>query len=68
MEFVILFNGELIGGVNLEKCEDERTYEIGWTIRKDMRGKGFATEAAKALKDYACRSSETRDRTRDYAR
>ena len=56
MEFVILFNGEIIGGVNLEKCEDERTYEIGWTIRKDMRGKGFATEAAKALKDYAFES------------
>ena len=53
MEFVVLLNGEIIGGVNLEKCEEEKTYEIGWTIRQDHRGKGYATEAAKALKDYA---------------
>ena len=53
MEFVVLLNGEIIGGVNLEKCGDDRTYEIGWTIRKDMRGSGYATEAAKALIDYA---------------
>ena len=53
MEFVVLLNGEIIGGVNLEKIGDERTYEIGWIIRKDMRGKGYAIEAAKALKDYA---------------
>ena len=53
MEFVVLLNGDIIGGVNLEKCEADRTYEIGWIIRKDMRGKGYAVEAAKALKDYA---------------
>ncbi len=53
MEFAVLLSGEIIGGVNLEKCGEDRTYEIGWTIRKDMRGKGYATEAAKALMDYA---------------
>ena len=53
MEFAVLLNGEIIGGVNLEKYEDDRTYEIGWTIRSDMRGKGYASEAAKALMDYA---------------
>jgi RimJ/RimL family protein N-acetyltransferase len=53
MEFAVLLNGEIIGGVNLEKCGDGRTYEIGWTIRKDMRGKGYASEAAKALMDHA---------------
>ena len=53
MEFVILLNGEIIGGVNLERCEDDRIFEIGWTIRKDFRGNGYATEAAKALTDYA---------------
>lgn len=53
MEFAVLLSGEIIGGVNLEKCGVDRTYEIGWTIRKDMRGKGYATEAAKALMDYA---------------
>ena len=53
MEFVILLNGEIIGGVNLEKCEADHVFEIGWTIRRDMRGKGYATEAAKALMDHA---------------
>ena len=52
-EYVILLNGEIIGGVNLEQCGDGRNYEIGWTIRKDLRGNGYATEAAKALIDYA---------------
>ncbi len=52
MEFVVLLNGEIIGGVNLESVA-AGIYEIGWTIRQDRRGKGYATEAAKALVDYA---------------
>lgn len=52
-EYVILLNGGIIGGINLEKCEDDRTYEIGWVIRRDERGKGYASEAAKALTEYA---------------
>lgn len=52
-EYVILLNGEIIGGVNLERCGEERIYEIGWTIRRDCRGNGYATEAARALTDYA---------------
>ena len=52
MEFVILLNGEIIGAVNLED-ENDGKYEIGWIIREDMRGKGYAAEAAKALMDYA---------------
>ena len=52
-EFVVLLAGEIIGGVNLEKCEAANTYEIGWIIREDMRGKGYAAEAAKALTEYA---------------
>ena len=52
LEFVILLNGEIIGGINLENCGDH-IYEIGWTIRSGSRGKGYATEAAKALADYA---------------
>ncbi|MCR5329317.1 MAG: GNAT family N-acetyltransferase [Saccharofermentans sp.] len=52
MEFVILLNGEIIGAVNLE-YENDGKYEIGWIIRENMRGKGYAAEAAKALMDYA---------------
>ena len=53
MEFAVLLNGEIIGGVNLEKYEDDRTYEIGWTIRSDMRGKGYASELTKQMTDKA---------------
>jgi RimJ/RimL family protein N-acetyltransferase len=52
-EYVVLLDGEIIGGVNLEKIGNDPVYEIGWVIRKDKRGSGYATEAAKALSDYA---------------
>ena len=52
-EYVVLFDGEIIGGVNLERIGGEPIYEIGWVFRKDKRGAGFATEAALALKDHA---------------
>lgn len=51
-EYVVVLNGQIIGGVNLEHCQDQ-TYEIGWTIHKDYRNHGYATEAAKALIVYA---------------
>lgn len=53
MEYVVLTDNEIIGGVNLERIGDARVYEIGWTLRKDRRGYGYATEAAKALMDHA---------------
>ncbi len=52
-EYVVLLNGEIIGASNLEKCENRNGYEIGWIIRQDKRGMGFASEAAKALMAYA---------------
>ena len=29
-EYVITLNQKIIGGVNLERCDEENTYEIGW--------------------------------------
>lgn len=52
MEFVMLYDGRIIGGIGLEAV-DEVTYEIGWVLRKDYRNKGFTTEAGKALLKYA---------------
>ena len=52
-EYVVLLNGEIIGGVNLERIEGNPVYEIGWVFRSDKRGAGYATEAALALKDLA---------------
>lgn len=52
-EYVILLEGEIIGGVNLEHCQGRRTYELGWIIHGDYRNRGYATEAAEALQAYA---------------
>lgn len=52
-EYVILFSGKIIGGINLEYSEDRKACEIGWTIHNEYRNKGFATEAANALFKYA---------------
>lgn len=52
-EYVILLNGKIIGGINLEDCHNGNTYEIGWTIHADHRSHGYATEAAKALIGHA---------------
>lgn len=52
-EYVVLRDGEIIGGVTLEKCEEDRSFELGWVMRQDARGKGYASEAAKALAEYA---------------
>lgn len=54
-EFVLISEGEIIGGVNLEKVGEPDVYEIGWVLKKDTRGMGFATEAARALTEYAFR-------------
>ncbi len=51
-EYVILLDGEIIGGANLEACPDGG-YEIGWIIRRDHRGNGYAAESAQALFEYA---------------
>ena len=51
-EYVMLYNGRIIGGIDLE-APDESTFEIGWVVSKDYRNKGFTTEAGNALIGYA---------------
>lgn len=52
-EFVMVYHGKIIGGINLESTELSGNYEIGWTVHHKYRNQGFATEAAKALIEYA---------------
>lgn len=52
-EYVVILNGSVIGGVNLEHCFERNTYEIGWIINRQYRNHGYATEAANALITYA---------------
>ena len=46
---------ELIGdcGIILQQVDGERLYEIGYHLRRDFWGQGFATEAATACRDWA---------------
>jgi len=46
--------GEMIGdcGITLQDVDSESLLEIGYHLRRDMWGQGFATEAAQACSDY----------------
>lgn len=48
-------NGLLIGDCGLERMdeEDEPLAELGYDLRSDHWGRGLATEAAAAVRDYA---------------
>jgi RimJ/RimL family protein N-acetyltransferase len=49
----------VVGGCGFKGAPDEtRTDEIGYGIDAEHRGKGYATEAAQALVEYAVRSGE----------
>lgn len=45
---------EMIGdcGITLQEVDGEPLPEIGYHLRRDMWGQGFATEAARACRDY----------------
>lgn len=46
--------GELVGdcGITIQDIQGKNQYEIGYHIRKDRWGRGYAPEAAKAIKEY----------------
>lgn len=49
--------GEIVGTIILIQLQDEdenltQDYEIGWHLKKSAWGKGYATEAARAILDY----------------
>ena len=45
--------GELIGNCGLEQMEDMNAAELGYDLRSDFWNQGYATEAARAVRDYA---------------
>ena len=45
--------GELIGDCGLEQMEDQGAAELGYDFRSDFWNRGYATEAARAVRDYA---------------
>lgn len=52
-EFAILKDNEHIGAVSVYMSDDYAEGELGWIINKKYWGKGYATEAAKAVFDFA---------------
>lgn len=52
---VLKSTGEVIGdcGCVLQDVEDRKEIEIGYHARRDLWGKGYATEAARACMQYA---------------
>lgn len=52
-EFAITFDGKQIGAVSVCLNEQQTEGELGWILNKKYWGKGYATEAAKAVKDFA---------------
>ena len=59
LEYAVLLDGEHIGGLTMYFEGHPERGELGWIIRKDHWGQGFATEAAQALithfADQGCR-------------
>ncbi|HYI46622.1 MAG TPA: GNAT family N-acetyltransferase [Actinomycetota bacterium] len=47
--------GEMIGdcGLTIQDVDGVGHVEVGWHVRRDMCNQGFATEAAKACRDFA---------------
>lgn len=52
-EFAILREGVQIGSIGLYRNEQSDTVELGWILAKDYHKCGYATEAAKAVMEYA---------------
>lgn len=52
---VLKATGEMIGdcGCTTQEMEGKKAIEIGYHVRQDLWGNGYATEAARASMDYA---------------
>jgi RimJ/RimL family protein N-acetyltransferase len=50
--------GRLLGRTGLQYFEQFAETELGWTLRRDAWGFGYATEAARACADWAFRDFE----------
>lgn len=59
---VLKSSGEVIGdcGCVMQEVENRREVEVGYHVRRDLWGNGYATEAARACMDYAFQEIGTR--------
>ena len=52
-EFAVFLEEKHIGGVTLYMMEERTEAELGWVLHKDYWRKGYVTEAARAVMDFA---------------
>jgi RimJ/RimL family protein N-acetyltransferase len=52
-EYAIILEDKHIGAVSLRLEDNKKVGSLGWILNKDYHGKGYATEAAKALRNLA---------------
>lgn len=52
-EFAITLDGKHIGAISVYPNEERTEAELGWILHKQYWGKGYTTEAALAIKDFA---------------
>lgn len=52
-EFAVTLDGKLIGAVSINLNAEKTMGELGWILHKRYWKKGYATEAAFAIKDFA---------------
>lgn len=52
-EFAVCLDSTHIGGVTLYMQEDRTEAELGWVLHKDYWRRGYVTEAAQALMNFA---------------
>jgi len=55
-EFAIVLNGAHIGAVSVALDKSRQKGTLGWIVCRKQQGKGCATEAAKAVADFALRT------------
>lgn len=53
LSIILKDNQRIIGHLDFHPWVMINTYEIGWVVNKNYHNKGYATEAAQALIDYA---------------
>ena len=56
-EFAVILGEKHIGSVSIYVLDEERkTGELAWMLAKPYQGQGYATEAARALLEYAAKN------------
>jgi RimJ/RimL family protein N-acetyltransferase len=47
--WAILFDGQFVGGINVRYSPQHRVAELGYSVRRERWGQGFATEAVSSV-------------------